>query len=83
VLKGSRICSWEATLHDLNSLVHTSFADLSLHSALEKDLLQSKLLLQLALVASAYHSGVTPKTNAWGARTETFSDDLKFTIPMI
>ena len=49
VLKGSRICSWEATqpipLHDLHSLVHKSFADLRLTSALERELLHSTLLL--------------------------------------
>jgi hypothetical protein len=37
----------------------------------------------MALVASAYQSGVTPITTAWGARTETFSDDLKFAVPKI
>jgi hypothetical protein len=39
VQKGSGMCSWEATqpmpLHDTHSLVHKSFADLSLARALE------------------------------------------------
>jgi hypothetical protein len=87
VVKGNRICSWEATqpvpLHDLHSLEHKSFADFSLPSALEKELLHNTLLLWFALGASAYHSGVTPTTTAWGARTETFSDDLKFAVAKI
>jgi hypothetical protein len=37
----------------------------------------------LALVASAYNSGVTPTTTEWGARKEAFSDDLKFAVPKI
>jgi hypothetical protein len=37
----------------------------------------------LVLVASAYHSGVTQTTNAWGATTEIFSDDLKFAVQKI
>jgi hypothetical protein len=34
----------------------------------------------LALVASAYNSGETPTTTASGARTEAFSEDLKFAV---
>jgi hypothetical protein len=41
------------------------------------------LLLKLALVAYAYQSGVTSTTTTWGARTETFSEDLKFAVPKI
>jgi hypothetical protein len=37
----------------------------------------------LALVASAYNSGDTPTTNASGAKTEAFSDDLKFAVTKI
>jgi hypothetical protein len=43
----------------------------------------------LALVPSAYNSGDTPNTGdtpittASGARTEAFSDDLKFAVPEI
>ena len=41
VLKGNRICSWEAIqpipMHDLYSLVHKYFADLGLASALERE----------------------------------------------
>jgi hypothetical protein len=43
----------------------------------------------LALVPSAYNSGDTPikgdtpTTTASGAKTEAFSDDLKFAVPKI
>jgi hypothetical protein len=49
VLKGSAICSWEATqpiaLKYINSLVHKSFAALCLASALQRELLHNTLLL--------------------------------------
>jgi len=49
VVKGSRMCSWEVTqpipMHDLSSLVHKFFADLSLVSALERELLHNTLPL--------------------------------------
>jgi hypothetical protein len=49
VQKGSKVCSWEAThpipMHNLHSLVHKLFADLSLANALEKELLHRTLLL--------------------------------------
>jgi UDP-N-acetylglucosamine 2-epimerase len=87
VLQGSRVCSWEAIqpipVYDIHSLVQKSFADLSPSSALKRELLHNTLLLLLVLVASAYQSGVIPTTTAWGARTETFSDDLKFAVPKI
>jgi hypothetical protein len=37
----------------------------------------------LALGASAYDSGDTPTTTASGAKTEAFSDDLKFAVKKI
>jgi hypothetical protein len=37
----------------------------------------------LALAASAFNSGDTTSTTASGARTEAFSDDLKFAVPKI
>jgi hypothetical protein len=37
----------------------------------------------LALVASEYDSGDTTTTTASGAKTEAFSDDLKFAVPKI
>ena len=49
LLKGSRMCSWEANkpipMHDAHSLVHKFFAELSPANALERELLHNTMLL--------------------------------------
>jgi hypothetical protein len=54
-----------------------------LTSALQRELLHNTSFLLSALVPCCYQRGVTLNNTAWGATTETFSDDFKFAIPKI